>query len=38
LDLKGVVVYADPGHGVGVRFKDLNEADEKVLRSELAVM
>ena len=38
LDLKGVVVYSDPGHGVGVRFKDLDEADEKVLRNELAVM
>lgn len=38
LDLKGVVVYSDPGHGVGVRFKDLNEADEAILRSELEVM
>ena len=38
LDLKGVVVYADPGHGVGVRFKDLNDADEEMLRNELAVM
>ncbi len=35
LNLKGVVVYADPGHGVGVRFKDLDPADEEVLRSEL---
>src|SRR4051794_9620002 len=31
LSLKGVVVYSDPGHGVGVRFKDLNEADGNVL-------
>lgn len=38
LDLRGVVVYADPGHGVGVRFKDLNEADEAALRRELDVM
>jgi hypothetical protein len=38
LDLKGVVVYSDPGHGVGVRFKDLNADDEKVLRKELALM
>ena len=38
LNLKGVVVYSDPGHGVGVRFKDLEAADEEVLRRELAVM
>jgi|ERR1043166_4030108 hypothetical protein len=37
LNLKGVVVYSDPGHGVGVRFRDLDKADEEVLRSELAV-
>ena len=35
LDLKGVVVYSDPGHGVGVRFRDLNEADEQFLTTEL---
>lgn len=38
LDLKGVVVYADPGHGVGVRFKDLNVDDEAALRRELETM
>lgn len=38
LDLKGVVVYADPGHGVGVRFKDLKESDESILQRELALM
>ncbi len=38
LNLKGVVVYSDPGHGVGVRFKDLNESDEETLQRELAVM
>lgn len=38
LNLKGVVVYSDPGHGVGVRFKDLNEADEGILRRELELM
>ena len=38
LDLKGVVVYADPGHGVGVRFKDLNVGDEETLQRELAAM
>src|ERR1044071_4507733 len=29
LNLKGVVVYSDPGHGVGVRFKDLDAGDEE---------
>jgi PilZ domain len=38
LNLKGVVVYSDPGHGVGVRFKDLDSADEAMLRRELEVM
>ncbi len=38
LNLKGVVVYADPGHGVGVRFKDLSAGDEEMLQRELAVM
>ena len=37
LNLKGVVVYSDPGHGVGVRFRDLGAEDEAVLRSELAI-
>ncbi|MFZ1699940.1 MAG: PilZ domain-containing protein [Pyrinomonadaceae bacterium] len=35
LNLNGVVVYSDPGHGVGVRFKDLGEADEDILSREL---
>ncbi len=35
LKLNGVVVYADPGHGVGVRFKDVDEADLEFLRNEL---
>lgn len=38
LNLKGVIVYSDPGHGVGVRFKDLDDATEEVLRRELAVV
>lgn len=38
LNLHGVVVYADPGHGVGVRFKNLNPADEEILQRELALM
>ena len=35
MSLKGVVVYSDPGHGVGVRFRDLNDADEDFLGREL---
>ncbi|MGB7201740.1 MAG: PilZ domain-containing protein [Pyrinomonadaceae bacterium] len=35
LNLDGTVVYADPGHGVGVRFKNLDPADEEFLHSEL---
>ena len=35
LSLNGVVVYSDPGHGVGVRFRDLSDADEEVLTGEL---
>jgi hypothetical protein len=37
LNLKGVVVYSDPGHGVGVRFKDLDAIDAEVLQKELAL-
>ncbi len=37
LNLKGVVVYSDPGHGVGVRFKDLDPVDEELLQKELAL-
>lgn len=35
LNLKGVVVYSDPGHGVGVRFRDLSVEDEAALNREL---
>jgi hypothetical protein len=38
LALNGVVVYSDPGHGVGVRFQDLSETDENVLKQELSLM
>lgn len=34
MNIKGTVVYSDPGHGVGVRFKDLSEADEAFLESD----
>src|SRR5215212_4101960 len=29
MSISGVVVYSDPGHGVGVRFRELSEADEQ---------
>lgn len=35
MNLNGVVVYSDPGHGVGVRFRDLSEADGDFLSREL---
>lgn len=35
LSVRGVVVYTDPGHGVGVRFHDLSEDDEKTIKQEL---
>ena len=35
MNVKGTVVYSDPGHGVGVRFKDLTESDEAFLSGEL---
>jgi len=35
LGLKGVVVYSDPGHGVGVRFKDVDPNDEQFLHEQL---
>ncbi len=31
----GKVAYIDPGQGVGVRFHDLSEADENLLKQEL---
>lgn len=34
MNIKGVVVYSDPGHGVGIRFKDLSERDEAFLTGE----
>ena len=35
LHLNGTVVYSDPGHGVGVRFKDLKDEDREILTDEL---
>ena len=37
MKLGGVVVYSDPGHGVGVRFKDAAAEDLDYLRSELGL-
>lgn len=31
----GIVAYADPGQGVGVRFQNLSDEDEKLLKREL---
>jgi hypothetical protein len=31
----GVVVYADPGQGVGVRFRDLGDAELEILKTEI---
>ena len=35
LDLDGVVTYSDPKHGVGVRFQNLSEEKEALLKREL---
>ena len=35
MKLDGVVVYTDPGQGVGVRFKDVPPGDLDFLRGEL---
>jgi len=35
MSIRGTVVYSDPGHGVGVRFRDLNPDDEAFLNGEL---
>jgi len=33
--IEGVVVYTEPGHGVGIRFQNLSEEMEAALRNEL---
>lgn len=35
VSLRGVVVYADPGQGIGVRFQNLSDEDEMMLKREL---
>ena len=37
LNVIGVVVYSDPGHGVGVRFQDLGPGDAALIAGELGV-
>ncbi|HEY2847033.1 MAG TPA: PilZ domain-containing protein [Pyrinomonadaceae bacterium] len=38
LQLDGMVVYSDPGHGVGVRFRDLKDEDRSFLTQELELV
>jgi PilZ domain len=35
MNVHGTVVYSDPGHGVGVRFRDLSDEDASYLNDEL---
>lgn len=37
ISLDGTVVYVDPGQGVGVRFHDLPEDKEALLKNEFAL-
>lgn len=37
LALGGVVVYSDPGHGVGIRFQDLSKENEGYIKEALLV-
>jgi hypothetical protein len=37
MHLNGVVVYSDPGHGVGVRFRDLAAEDRDFLIAQLGL-
>ena len=37
MNLSGVVVYSDPGHGVGVRFHNLAADDESNIRESLGL-
>lgn len=35
VSLDGTIAYTDPGQGVGVRFQNLSDEDEQLLKSEL---
>lgn len=37
VSLDGTVVYADPGNGVGVRFRNLSETEENLLKDEFGL-
>ena len=37
MNLSGVVVYSDPGQGVGVRFHNLSTEDEQAIRDYLGL-
>lgn len=37
ISLRGVVVYADPGQGIGVRFQNLSDEEESLLKKELGL-
>ena len=37
MNINGVIAYSDQGHGVGVRFRDLDAAEEQLLRQELDI-
>lgn len=37
MNINGVVVYSDPGHGVGVRFRDISDNDKQFLSGELQI-
>ena len=37
LSIKGVVVYTDPGLGVGIRFQEISEEAEKTIKQELGL-
>src|SRR5690242_16344646 len=35
LNVNGVIAYSDEGHGVGIRFRNLDPSDEAFLKEEL---
>jgi hypothetical protein len=37
IGVSGVVVYTDPGHGVGVRFHNLSDEYKELLKRELEI-
>lgn len=38
MNIHGTVVYSDPGHGVGVRFRDMNSEEESFLSGQLETL